>query len=1389
MKFSILILTISLFVLPFHSNSQNGNYKFRRLDISDGLLNNQVRSIYVDSRGFAWFGTITGLNRFDGYSFKKYLSDPQDSLSIDFSAVYRIREDYTGNLWLFASNNSLCVYNPRNETFQNSHEVFEQKTVVDKDNISEILIDDESNLWLSNNYNGVFFFDRDSKEITKLINVEGDETSLLTNQINDIGKDSKGDIWALNSDGVLEHINHKSFKVTKRIPLNLNLKADGYQSLRLFIDADDDLWVYSESDATGLYFHSIKKNITYRFFNNSNKFRLNSDIITGIEQDEKGIIWVATDHGGINLIDKSNLKTRVLLNELGVDYSLSQNSVTTIFKDVNDIIWVGTYKNGVNYYHPNLFQFGLEKHHPFRKDDLPANDIDCFVEGKDGDLWIGTNGNGLIYYNNRSSSYKLFKHNPQDNNSLSNDVIVSLCMDHEKKLWIGTYYGGLNIYDGKSFKRFMHDPNDPETISDNRIWQIYEDSRHRIWIGTLGGGLDLFDPKTQRFLHFKTGSLNSIGADFVLSLMEHSDGTLWIGTSNGIDLLDPKTGRFKHYSKIVGDTTSLTNDVVLALCEDQRGWIWVGTRDGLSCFDPILEKFRSFNIKDGLADNNILSILSDEEGDIWMSSLNGISNFKIKEGSELYDMVYTIQNFDVLDGLQGKEFNEHSGYKTNSGEMLFGGPNGFNRFHPKDIINDGIACNVVLTDFRLHNQPVAISQEIDGRVLLKNSISFQDEIVLKHHQNVFSIEFASLDFLDPDKVQYKYKLEGFNDSWITTDASNRIATFTNLNPGQYIFKVMAYNDSESDEAIIKIEVIPPIYATNIAIGVYIVLFLLLIFLLIRIIIRREHLKFEREQELMHHERMHELDNMKIRFFTNISHEFRTPLTLILTPLEKLIKNSQDDSVRNQLIIIQRNSRRLLNLVNKLLDFRKMEVKSISINLSYGNIIRFMNETVNTFSDLSESKSIDLNFNTTVDELFTYFDNDKIEKVLFNLLSNAFKFTPPNGLISVTVDCFNRDNIKNQLLGGQPYFELRVADTGIGIRKDKQDVIFERFFQSENSGTIMNQGSGIGLSLVQEFVKLHNGTIHVESEIEQGSTFIVRIPIVTEEKKNTLHESVDEVKIIEDDSIEEQELVVSESDNNSVPKASILIVEDNEDLRFYLKENLHEVYKIIEASNGKEALEIAKRHKPTLIVSDIMMPEMDGIELTKELKSNAITSHIPIILLSARSTNEQKLEGFEAGADDYITKPFNYEILEIKISKLISRRKEFQDSLHLHYEVKPGEIGVTSLDEKFIQKALELVETNISNSEYSVEKLSKDMGVSRGHLYNKLSALTGKTPIEFIRIMRLKRAAQLLGKSQLTVSEIAFDVGFNDPKYFSKYFKEEYGISPSEYAKKAIKSDE
>ncbi|HEU5148626.1 MAG TPA: ATP-binding protein, partial [Chryseosolibacter sp.] len=932
-------------------------------------------------------------------------------------------------------------------------------------------------------------------------------------------------------------------------------------------------------------------------------------------------------------------------------------------------------------------------------------------------------------------------------------------------LWIGTYFGGLLSFDGNQFVRYKHDPDDSTSLSDNSVWEIFEDSEGNLWIGTHSRGVDLFDRKTKTFRHYNTEGSNPIHARYIPAFMEDRDGNLWIGTGYGIDVLDKQTGRFTHHLHRENDPTSLSNNTVLALHQDSRGIIWIATHGGLNIYDKSANRFFAFTKRDGLPDNSILSILEDNNGNLWVSTPHGLSNVKVKkeEGSE-DSLRLEFHNYDEKDGLQGIQFNENAACKTSAGELIFAGSDGFNLFKPEHIGINRNVPDVILTDFQIFNKSVEVGERVNGNIVLHKSITETQELVLNYNDNVFSIEFASLSQLHPERSQYQYILEGFDKEWTMTNAAGRRVTYTNLDPGKYLFKVKAANNDgiwNDNATSLAITVRPPFWRSGVAFILYAMVTLGALLLARWLVLYNERIKFQIQRERDRAQRMHELDRIKIKFFTNISHEFRTPLTLILTPLEKMLRNTPEGDQRKQFQLIHRNARRLLNLVNQLLDFRKLEVQEIRLNTSEGDLIGFIRDVFHSFSDLSEKNNIHFTFHTSIERLETLFDQDKVEKILFNLLSNAFKFTPENGTVSVRLD--------RKQEAERAFLKIDVQDTGIGIPNDKQERIFDRFFQHDVPKSVVNQGSGIGLSITKEFVKIHGGTIAVQSEPGKGTCFTVLLPL--EEVRST----------VEEQEIETSAIGVAPVHERSTNQPVLLLVEDNEDFRFYLKDNLKQHYSVLEAKNGKEGLHLATSLLPDLIVSDIMMPEMDGLELCRKIRSDERVSHIPVILLTARTAQEQKIEGFESGANDYVTKPFNFEILQSRIKNLLVQRETFQKNFRKQLDVKTTEVQITSVDEKLIKKAIRIVEENIAEPGFTVEKFSRELGMSRVHLYKKLLSLTGKTPIEFIRSIRLQRAAQLLQKSQLSVSEIAYQVGFNNPKYFSKYFKDEFKVLPSAYA--------
>lgn len=1301
-----------------------------------------------------WFGTLSGLNRYDGYNFKVFKHTANDSTSINDDNILNIQSGPHNKLWV-NTRAGYVIYDPEKESFERKPQKYLNSKGI-KGSLTDIRGSGKGLFYVITS-TGLYEFGENSTK-AKLIEKSG------SSPITSLALDSEGSIWTVNASGEVKRYNAGNhFKVYSR-------RITDAANYKIFIDRNDDAWVYSADKPKGAYLISRTTKSVKHYSTTSNP-RLSTNNIYSVSQDEKGVMWLGTDHGGINLLDKRNNSLNFLISKEADEKTIAQNSTPVIYKDDTGIMWVGTFKKGLSYYHESIIKFAHYRHKPVEVNSLPYDDVNRFVEDKQGNLWIGTNGGGLIYFDRKENTFKRYKHSPGDINSLSNDVVVSLWIDHDGKLWIGTYFGGLDCFDGKKFSNYRHSETDASSLSDDRVWEIMEDSEHNLWVGTLHGGLDLFDRKTKTFRHFRSGRRNSVQSDYINALLEDKAGNIWVGTDAGVDVLQKKTGRFKHYS---ASNPGLSNNNVLSLMEDRRGLIWIGTQDGLTIYDPNKGTFQVLRSHDGLPDNTILTILEDGSGHIWLSTTKGISELTFSERGG--DLQMRFKNYDDLDGLQGMAFNENAALRTSRGELIFGGANGFNLFDPRLITANTQSPKVIFTAFQLFNMSLKPGQLIDGNTILNRSISLTRDIQLNYDQNFFSIEFAALNFANAAKNRYAYMLEGFHDRWFTTDSKDRKATFTNLDPGDYTFRVKAANDDgvwSSEGASVRIKILPPFWKTTPAYILYVLAVAGFLYYLRQRGIQKLRAQFALEQERKSAQQMHELDMMKIKFFTNVSHEFRTPLALILAPLDKLLKENPEENAKIHLTLIQRNARRLLNLVNQLMDFRKMEVKELKLQPLEDDVISFAYESFQSFTDLAEKKNIRYTFRSDLSLFVTNFDRDKLERIFFNLLSNAFKFTSEGGEISMTVNCeLMKDQTSN--------VEVRVQDTGIGIPIDKQDKIFERFFQNDVPGSMVNQGSGIGLSITKEFVHLHKGTIRVESEPGKGSCFIVDLPL--------LAISVNSNELFFD----EQDMVpklVSHLENHqeeqpklSQKKPTILLIEDNDDFRFYLKDNLRQFYNIIESSNGKTGWNKALAMHPDLIVSDVSMPEMNGIDLCAKLRGDSRTSHIPIILLTALMGEEQVLRGIETGANDYMTKPFNFEILLSKIKNLLIRQESMRKTYQKQVVVKPSDIEVQSADERFIQQALRIIEKNISNSDFSVEEFAREMFMSRVALYKKLLQLTRQTPIEFIRSIRLKRAARLLEKSQLTVAEIAYEAGFNNPKTFAKYFKAEFGILPSSYLK-------
>ena len=800
--------------------------------------------------------------------------------------------------------------------------------------------------------------------------------------------------------------------------------------------------------------------------------------------------------------------------------------------------------------------------------------------------------------------------------------------------------------------------------------------------------------------------------------------------------------------------------------------VWIATREGLNVYDTRRHMFLDLFPVVEAKGNFIAAITEDQERNMWVSTSRKVIRVTVAsdgKGSYLFDS----RAYNSEDGLQNCDFNQRSIKTLHNGIIAIGGLYGVNIFAPDHIRYNKMLPNVMFTGLSLFDEAVKVGQSYGGRVLIEKELNDVENVEFDYKQNIFSVSFASDNYNLPEKTQYMYKLEGFNNDWLTLPVGVHNVTFTNLAPGKYVLRVKAINSDGYvgiKEATLGIVVNPPFWMSWWAYLLYAAGLVVVLFLARYRMLKREREKFHLQQIENEVAKNEEINNMKFRFFTNVSHELRTPLTLIISPLEGMLKETTDELQSTRLQLMYRNAQRLLHLVNQLLDFRKGEMSTHQLSLSEGDIISYVHSVCNSFLLMADKKHIQFSFFSGIDTFSMAFDADKVGKIVMNLLSNAFKFTPEGGRVTVMIE---------HVTGTPDTLEIKIADTGIGISDVDKEHIFDRFYQADHKGVEETTGNGIGLSLVRDFVTLHEGEVKVFDNIGTGSVFVIQFPVKHVETQVQLPEETGMSVGYEEDR-EMKEEVREETGRKDSPL--LLVVDDNEDFRIFMRYSLELQYRVKLAVNGNEAWEMMQEELPDLVISDVMMPQMDGNELCRLIKQDKRTAHIPVILLTARQNTEAKLEGLQTGADDYVTKPFNMTILVLRIRKLIELSRYHRVTQGM-IDPAPSEIVITSLDEKLIEKAIKYVEDNMSRTELSVEELSRELGMSRVHLYKKLLQITGKTPIEFIRVIRLKRAAQLLRESQLHVSEVAFEVGFNNPKYFSRYFKDEFGVLPSVYQEK------
>jgi signal transduction histidine kinase/DNA-binding response OmpR family regulator len=1121
------------------------------------------------------------------------------------------------------------------------------------------------------------------------------------------------------------------------------------------------IWIATEG--SGLYMYDIKakKLKNYRYEDKTSG--LNSNYVRSLALDQENRLWVGT-YSGLNIYKEGKDCFSSMESSITQVGTLSQNSVRCIFRDSQGGMWLGTYWGGLSYYHSLCNRFQQIKHIPFYNS-LSDNVVSCIVEDKMNNLWIGTSDGGLNFYDNITKSYKNYLFNPDTSEGVPFKDIKTVYVDESTdKVYVGAHAGGMMILNRKTEKKEFYNQQN-SNLPSNNIYSIISDEGEGLWIASLEHFI-YFDIAQKCFTVIDKDVKGRPIQKYNRLLFRDSKRRIWAGGEMGLSVYN-QIDKSLLTNTDFHIPTVLEQSFVNCIYESASSYIWIGTCNGLFALREGDQEPLQYTTDNGLPSNVIYGILEDSYGRLWVSTNQGLSCFNPDNRK--------LRNFTIVDGLQSNQFNARSYCRISKGNMLFGGINGITSFRPETLIDNPYTPKPIINKLFVFNKEVLPN---DDTGILKENIESVDHIILKSSQNSFSISFVVSNFIAGKHNTFAYKLEGYNEEWYKQGDISPVS-YSNLPAGNYRFLLKAANNDgkwSKDMAVLHIKVLPVWYCTWWALSIFALSLILLVFVIFRFFWLRKSMQTEIRMERLDKEKREEINQMKIRFYVNISHELRTPLTLIVAPLQELLSSISGHWEREKLLYIQRNTKRLLHLVNQLMDFRRAELGIFELKPVYGNAYRRVLNNFLNYENLAKRKDIDYNFYSELQDEDVLFDGTYLDLIVNNLLSNAFKYTGEGESVSVKLYKENKNVI------------LQITDTGVGIPEDKQQKIFERFYQIENG----HEGSGIGLSLVQRLVELHHGQITLVSEVGKGSTFSIYIPqdksaYSTEELLGSSGES-DEQRVYSTNAhdvyVDDIEIVEEATDKKEGSKhGTILIVEDNEELRQYLSNGLSSQFNLIEAENGQKALDLLKDNDVDLILSDVMMPVMDGVKLCKLVKQNLRTCHIPVYLLSAKVDIKYQLKGLQVGADDYIPKPFSMEVLVAKILNMLRTRYRIFERYSNTIEVEPEKITTNAMDEEVLKKAIAIVEKNMSNVEFSTEQFASEMNMSRSNLHLKLKAITGKSAIDFIHRIRFNRACQLLKEGKYTISEISFMVGYNTPSYFAARFKKYIGCLPTEYGKK------
>jgi len=1364
---SFLLLATSIL---FGQNELN----FNHLSIKDGFVDSKANAIIQDQKGFIWIGTWNGLNRYDGYSVKTYQPSFHDSTTITNREVVELLEDRAGNIWIGTSS-GLNRLNP--STGQIMTYDFQNRIIA-------LHEDHENQLWIGTWNGGLFKLDPET----------GERNHYLSNEIiSDIHEDSRGMLWVASYNGLVR-IDGETGAYQRYLPGQGQNSISNGSVTQITESADGILWI-------GTWGGGLNK-VTVSDHDDSLHFThywrgaggLSSDVIYKLFYDDYQNLWIGTWNDGLNLlkaeqqdVDPENARFLVYQNSLNDPTSLSGNGISSLMVDRSGVLWIGA----ATIDRTSIIDTGI-KRYKVHSEEQAANYTIRAMSRVEDQLWMGSNRD-LRLYHRTDDVYEFEQDFPKPQYKFGQteyiaNSILSLAGD-SSGLWVGTEDAGLIHYPADTDSKiaperaeYFNQQTSPE-IPGNKVSSLVISKKQAgvIWIGTLHSGLAkmTINKGQKRIKNFGAGNSRDFLSDNNIRIIyEDSAGLVWIGTQNGLNCFNPETSKFEQFFYSVADTSSINDNIINAIYEDSNGALWVGTnsglnkviRDGTTTIEEI--SFQGYPSINNLSNEVVTHILEDDSKNLWIRLYSGIVKFNL----HTEDTEYFLADYE------NGSFERNTSVKADDGLFIIGNPSGFISFYPDSLYKLSVPPKVCITDLLIYNESVNARKQTEGDTIASRTVPYRDQVHLSHTDKMLTFMFSAMDYSNPAKNSYYYQLEGFDNDWNEIGSRNT-ATYTNIPPGKYIFKVKATNNNgiwSEEAATLHIQIRPPWWKTTWAYLFYILIFIGLLYFFQEYSFIKAHAKSELMFEKLKNDEMYRLNEMKSNFFTDITHELRTPLTLILGPAKELMADKTLSSYGiKQAGLIQKSANKLLRMVNELMEFRKVEMGVLDhMHLQRSDLAEMINEVYLSFKPMAESRGMKLNITIEQSPLAAFVDPDKIEKVLFNLVSNAFKYSPDGGRIDLRARL-------EEVQKGHSLIRMEVEDTGIGIEKEHIDKVFGRFYQVNQLRT--QSTGGIGLFLSKALVEQHQGRIEVRSEPGKGSCFSVILPIQSgEEMASEIRLS--ETAVPADETPDEADVALTSRAIGPEEKPLILVVEDDTELNEFLVSGLSSEFRVMNAYNGQEGLEKTRAVFPDLVISDIMMPKLDGFELCQQIRKDITVSHIPLIFLTAKTMHEDEIKGLRLGAVDYIFKPFDLLALKLKIQNIFDIRRTMHERIKKEQILQPETVELPSLDEIFLKNAVESVNKHLDDSNFDVELFATDLGVSMNNVYRKIKALTGQTAKEFIRNQRLKHAAGLLVQQKRSISEIIYMVGFASPSYFTRCFKEFYGCTPKEYIERYNKQN-